>query len=331
MASAGTTLLTLLAGIAVGVLIGAVLLFVGMAAFSRAAARRAEQAVPPAGRFVQVPGARLHVVEAGEQREGRAPIVMLHGLAGQLHHFRYALVDDLARDTRVVALDRPGSGYSTRESGRATTLEDQADAVAAAIDALGLGRVLLVGHSLGGALSLAVALRHPGKVAGLALLAPLTALPSASSEAFRDLKVPAALRGIFARVFAVPYFLYRRALLLELVFGPERMPADYPTRAGGVLTVRPSHFIAAAEDFAAVTPVMPRIEARYPEFNAAGAPPVHVLYGRGDRVLDHRMQGEGFVARVPAARLELVDGGHMLPVTQPARCAAFIRRAAGVA
>ena len=331
MASAGTTLLTLLAGIAVGVLIGAVLLLVAMAALSRAAARRAEQAVPPAGRFVQVPGARLHVVEAGEQREGRAPILMLHGLAGQLHHFRYALVDDLARDTRVVALDRPGSGYSTRESGRATTLEDQADAVAAAIDALGLGRVLLVGHSLGGALSLAVALRHPGKVTGLALLAPLTALPSASSEAFRDLKVPPALRGIFARVFAVPYFLYRRALLLELVFGPERMPADYPTRAGGVLTVRPSHFIAAAEDFAAVTPVMPRVEARYPEFNAAGAPPVHVLYGCGDRVLDHRVQGEGFVERVPAARLELVDGGHMLPVTQPERCAAFIRSAAGIA
>lgn len=314
-----------------GLLVAGGLLLLALAAFSRTAARRAEQALPPAGRFVAVPGARLHVVEAGEPREGRTPIVMLHGLAGQLHHFRYALLDDLARDTRVVALDRPGSGYSTREPGRATTLEEQADAVAAAIDALGLGRVLLVGHSLGGALSLAVALRHPGKVAGLALLAPLTALPSASSEAFRDLTVPPALRALFARVFAVPYFLYRRKLLLDLVFGPERMPSDYPVRAGGVLTIRPSHFVAAAEDYAAVTPVMPRIEARYPELNVAGAPPVHVLYGRGDRVLDHRMQGDGFVARVPAARLELVDGGHMLPVTQPERCAAFIRRAAGIA
>jgi pimeloyl-ACP methyl ester carboxylesterase len=323
--------MAVLGPVLLGLLIAGGLLLLALAAFSRNAARRAEQALPPVGRFVAVPGAKLHVVEAGEPREGRAPIVMLHGLAGQLHHFRYALVDDLARDTRVVALDRPGSGYSTREQGRATTLEEQADAVAATIDALGLGRALLVGHSLGGALSLAVALRHPGKVAGLALLAPLTALPSASSEAFRDLTVPPALRALFARVFAVPYFLYRRKLLLDLVFGPERMPADYPVRAGGVLTIRPSHFVAAAEDFAAVTPVMPRIEARYPELNAADAPPVHVLYGRGDRVLDHRMQGEGFVARVPAARLELVDGGHMLPVTQPERCAAFIRRAGGIA
>lgn len=314
-----------------GLLTVVALLSVAMAIFSRAAARRAEQLVPPAGRFVDVPGARLHVVEAGEARDGRTPIVMLHGLAGQLHHFRYALLDDLARDTRVVALDRPGSGYSTREPGRATTLEEQADAIAAAMDALGLDRALLVGHSLGGALSLTLALRHPRKVAGLALLAPLTALPSGPTETFRDLTVPAALRSVFARVFAVPYFLYRRRLLLSLVFGPERMPADYPTRAGGMLTVRPSHFIAAAEDFAAVTPSMLRIQAGYAALDAPDAPRVHVLYGTGDRVLDHRVQGEGFAARVQSARLELVEGGHMLPVTQAARCAEFIRRAAGFA
>lgn len=312
-------------------LIALALLVAVMALFSRAAARRAEAVVPPVGRFIEVPGARLHVVDTGEARDGRPPIVMLHGLAAQLHNFRYALVDDLARDTRVIAFDRPGSGYSSREPGRATTLEEQADAVAAAMDALGLGRALLVGHSLGGALSLTLALRHPHKVMGLALLAPLTALPPASSEAFRDLKVPAALRKVFARVFAVPYFLYRRKRLLGIVFGPERMPADYPIRAGGVLTVRPSHFVAAAEDFAAIPRVMPRVEAGYPALNAPDAPPVHVLYGRDDRVLDFRMQGEGFVARVPGARLELVEGGHMLPVTQPDRCAAFIRQAAGFA
>lgn len=315
----------------IGLAVAIALLCVALAVFSRVAARRAEAAVPPVGRFVEVPGARLHLIEAGEARDGRPPIVMLHGLAAQLHNFRYALVDDLARDTRVIALDRPGSGYSTRDPGCATTLEQQADAVAAAMDALGLERALLVGHSLGGALSIAIALRHPQKVCGLALLAPLTALPRSSSEAFRDLQVPPALRGLFARVFAVPYFLYRRARVLDLVFGPERMPADYPIRAGGVLTVRPSHFIAAAEDFAAVSPVMPHIEAGYAAFNAPDAPPVHVLYGRGDRVLDFRRQGEGFAARVPSARLEIVDGGHMLPVTQPACCAAFIRRAAGIA
>ena len=310
-----------------------VLGLLGAAALTTRLARRAEAALPPAGRFIEVPGARLHVVEAGELRDGRTPILMLHGLAGQLHHFRYSLVDALAEETRVVAVDRPGSGYSTREPGCATALEDQADAIAALMDRLGFERALLVGHSLGGALSLAVALRHPTRVAGLALLAPLTTMPGGSPEVFRSLQVPPALRSLIARTVAIPAFVSRREALMRLVFGPEDAPGDYARRGGGLLSLRPQQFQSAAEDYAAVPRSLTALEARYDELaRATPAPlPIAVLYGREDRVLDYRPQGEGFIARVPHARLELVTGGHMLPVTQPARCAEFIRRAAGLA
>ena len=303
----------------------------GSAALTTRLARRAEAALPPAGRFIEVPGARLHVVEAGELRDGRPPILMLHGLAGQLHHFRYSLVDALARDTRVVAVDRPGSGYSTRERDRATTLEDQADAIAALMDHLGFDRVLLVGHSLGGALSLAVALRHPTRVTGLALLAPLTTMPSDPPEVFRSLQVPHFLRSLIARTVAIPAFVSRREALMRLVFGPEDAPGDYARRGGGLLSLRPQQFLSAAEDYAAVPRSLLTLENRYAELarEPAAPLPIAVLYGREDRVLDYRPQGEGFVARLPHVRLELVTGGHMLPVTQPARCAEFIRRAAG--
>jgi pimeloyl-ACP methyl ester carboxylesterase len=305
----------------------------GAAAFTTRLARRAEAALPATGRFIEVPGACLHVVEAGELRDGRTPILMLHGLAGQLHHFRYSLVDDLAQHTRVVAVDRPGSGYSTREPGRATALEDQADAIAALMDRLGFERALLVGHSLGGALSLAVALRHPARVSGLALLAPLTTMPGGSPEVFRSLQVPPALRSVIARTVAIPAFVSRREALMRLVFGPEDAPTDYARRGGGLLSLRPQQFLSAAEDYAAVPRSLIALEARYGELvrTTPAPPPIAVLYGREDRVLDYRPQGEGFVARVPHARLELVTGGHMLPVTQPARCAEFIRRAAGLA
>ena len=308
-----------------------VLGLLGAAALTTRLARRAEAALPPAGRFIEVPGARLHVVEAGALRDGRTPILMLHGLAGQLHHFRYSLVDALAEETRVVAVDRPGSGYSTREPGRATALEDQADAIAALMERLGFERALLVGHSLGGALSLAVALRHPTRVAGLALLAPLTTMPGGSPEVFRSLQVPPALRSLIARTVAIPAFVSRREALMRLVFGPEDAPGDYARRGGGLLSLRPQQFQSAAEDYAAVPRSLMALEARYDELvRATPAPlPIAVLYGREDRVLDYRPQGEGFIARVPHARLELVTGGHMLPVTQPARCAEFIRRAAG--
>ena len=67
-----------------------------------------------------------------------------------------------------------------------------------------------------------------------------------------------------------------------------------------------------------------RWAARYGELTL----PVSILYGRGDRVLDHRRDGEEAARLIPRCRLELVDGGHMLPVTQPELTARFIERVA---
>lgn len=110
--------------------------------------RKIEAALPPTGRFVDVPGARLHVVE-----RGNGPAVLLvHGLSGQLANFDYGMIEPLSRDFRVIAVDRPGAGYSTRQPGAAADLRAQADTLAALIDQLGLHKPLVVGHSLGGAI-----------------------------------------------------------------------------------------------------------------------------------------------------------------------------------
>jgi pimeloyl-ACP methyl ester carboxylesterase len=53
-----------------------------------------------------------------------------------------------------------------------------------------------------------------------------------------------------------------------------------------------------------------------------------MLFARGDRLLDYRAQAEAMKAICPALDLELMDGGHMLPMTAPDRCAALIRRVA---
>jgi pimeloyl-ACP methyl ester carboxylesterase len=141
----------------------------GLWLFTRRVATNVETRIPVAGKFADVAGARLHYVERGETRADQLPIVMLHGLAGHLHHFNFALVDELAKDTRVIAIDRPGSGYSTRDYGKVTKLTEQADAIIALLDQLGITRAVFVGHSLGGALSLTIAIRHPTRVAGLTL------------------------------------------------------------------------------------------------------------------------------------------------------------------
>jgi pimeloyl-ACP methyl ester carboxylesterase len=132
------------------------LLVAGLVAFTAWTARRIETALPPRGRFLEVDGARLHYLDKGQG----PPIVMIHGLGGQMGHFTYALLDRLAREFRVVLIERPGSGHSTRPPGASATLRTQAGTIAKAIRALRLERPLVVGHSLGGA----VAQRSPSTI-----------------------------------------------------------------------------------------------------------------------------------------------------------------------
>jgi pimeloyl-ACP methyl ester carboxylesterase len=293
----------------------------GLVLFTVRTVRRVEAALPPAGRFVDVPGARLHVVERGQ---GPA-LLLVHGLAGQLSHFTYGIVDQLATQYRVVAVDRPGSGYSVRSPGASAALGAQADVLAALIDTLQLGRPVVVGHSLGGAVALALAQRHPQCIAGLALVAPLTHMVQGVSAAFKGLEITKPwLRTLVAWTLAVPVSIVRRDEVLGLVFGPEAVPRDFATRGGGLLTLRPSHFIAASTDLVAIPEDLPGMMQRYGTMKL----PVSILYGRSDCILNPHDQGEALATKLPGAQFTLVEGGHMLPITAPERTAQFIREAA---
>lgn len=294
---------------------------VGLLIFTALTVRKVEAGLPPTGRFVDVPGARLHVVERGTG----PPLLLVHGLAGQLRHFTFGVADQLASQYRVVAVDRPGSGYSVRTPGASAALGAQAEVLAALIDTLQLGRPVVVGHSMGGAVALALAQRHPERVAGLVLVAPLTHLAQEVPAVFNGLMIARPwARTLVAWTLAVPLGIAKRDKVMSVLFGPEAAPRDFATRGGGLLTLRPSHFIAACTDLAAIPEDFPEIIQRY----AAMQLPVSIIYGRGDGILSPRDQGEALAAKLPAAQLTLIEGGHMLPLTQPDRIAQFIREAA---
>jgi pimeloyl-ACP methyl ester carboxylesterase len=128
------------------------------------------------------------------------------------------------------------------------------------------------------------------------------------------------MRKLVAWTLAVPASIKNSAKTLDVVFGPEPVPKDFGTKGGGLLSLRPSAFLSASADMQALPDRLPQVQARYAELRM----PVHVLYGRDDRILDWKANGQALVDKVPGARLELVEGGHMLPITQPGVTADFI-------
>src|SRR5690606_26131467 len=159
-----------------GYLLLLVLLIVaGLMVFSFLTARRIELGLPPEGRFITIMGNRIHYVE---QDSGPRTVLLVHGLTGVLQYSTHAMLGELAGDCPAIALARPGSGYAKRALRSPASLAVQADVIAGLIDALQLDRPVVVGHSLGGAVALATALRHPDKISALALIAALGRMPA---------------------------------------------------------------------------------------------------------------------------------------------------------
>ena len=299
-----------------------VALIAGLVLFTANTARKVEAALPPRGRFMEIDGERVHYVDTG----GAGPaVVMIHGLGGNLLHFDYALASLLAAEFRLILVDRPGSGYSSRTASADATLAAQAAMIAKLIRALGLTRPLVVGHSLGGALSLALALDDPDCVGGLALIAPLTHAQEEVPAVFRRLVIRTNLvRNLVAWTLATPLGILRGRAALKEVFAPEAVAPDFPLRAGGLLGLRPRAFYATSSDLVAINDILPGYMKRYPSLNL----PFGIIHGKADQLLDYRRHGEAMRLSCPALDLELVDGGHMLPMTAPDLCAALIRRIA---
>jgi pimeloyl-ACP methyl ester carboxylesterase len=293
-----------------------------LAAFTALTARGIEKRLLPLGQFIDIDGTNIHYID-----EGSGPtVVMIHGLAGQHGHFVYALHDVLIKDHRVVILDRPGCGYSTRPRFASATIAAQAKTVSRLIAALELKNPLIVGHSLGGAIALSLAVNHPEQVAGLALLAPLTHKPQHSPAIFRGLAIPSPFaRWLVAWTIAVPLSIKNRVDVLAAAFGPQSPPRDYATRGGGMLNLRPGSFINACRDFMAIHQEQADLTAGYGSIKV----PVGVLYGAADRILDPAEHQAALTSKLPLAECELIEGaGHMIPISSADRCARFIVRMA---
>jgi pimeloyl-ACP methyl ester carboxylesterase len=151
--------------IVVLLVIGAIL--AAMAILNMVLAALAERRHPPTGSFMEVNGVRLHYSDRGTGR----PVLLLHGNAVTGDDYNTSgVAEQLVGSYRVLIFDRPGFGYSARPRGRVWTAGQQADLIHAAMGRLGVERAVVVGHSWGTLVALALAERHPASTVGLVLL-----------------------------------------------------------------------------------------------------------------------------------------------------------------
>jgi pimeloyl-ACP methyl ester carboxylesterase len=285
-----------------------------LALVTRAAVLAIERADPPRGYFIAVRGARVHVVDIGPRERAEPPIVMVHGASANLQSMRQPLGEMLAREHRVLLFDRPGHGWSVREQLADSTPQAQADMIAEALDKLQIARVVIVGHSWGGALVTAFALRHPGRVAGLVMLAPVTHPWTSGVAWYHNLATMPLLGPLFAHTLELPIARLMLRPGARGVFEPQEMPDDYVNATALPLLIRPREFLTNGHDMVTLKASIDALRPRYPEITA----PTVIIHGDADRTVSIRIHARAFAREVEGARLiELSGVGHMVQNAAP--------------
>ena len=269
-------------------------------------ARRAEQENPPVGRLLEIDGVVLHCVERGEG----PPVVLIHGNTVSHRDFEASgLMARLALNHRVVAFDRPGFGHSSRPRDRLWRPTAQAALLNAALAQLGVERPVIVGHSMGSMLALAMALDYPEDVQGLVLLGGYY-YPGVRVDAL--LTAPVALPVIGDVMRYTVTALSGRLLLKTLVramFAPKDVPTAFFPMLSREMMLRPVQIRANAEDAAFMIGQASASSDRHQELRM----PVAIIAGSEDRVIDPQEHSVRLHDELQQSTLTLVQGaGHMV-------------------
>ena len=261
---------------------------------------------------------RLHYVERGEG----PPVVLIHGNAVSLADFEASgLTDQLARNHRVIAFDRPGFGHSTRPRDRFWTPTAQAEVLHAALGPLGVERPVVVGHSMGTLVALAMALDHPADVRSLVLLGGYY-YPTVRVDALLTAPVALPLIGDAMRytVTAVSSRTFIKGVV-EGMFAPNNVPPHFFSVLSREMMVRPGQIRANAEDAAFMVPAAAASMERYKELRM----PVTIIAGAEDGVVDAEAHSVRLHGDVPQSKLFVEPGiGHMAHYWVPERIVSTI-------
>ena len=263
---------------------------------------------PPIGEFLDIDGVRLHFIMRGDP--DAPPLVMFHGNGALLQDLMISgLVDAASKKFRVICFDRPGFGHSSRPRTFIWSPERQAELFAAALTRLGVERMLVLGHSWGTLVALAMAASRDGKrVKGLVLI---------SGYYFPTWRFDVWFAGIAAIPVIGDALRYTISpisswlglpLFAKKTFAPRPVPESVKREYPRLMLIRPSQLRAVAEDSAFLLPSAAMLTMLYRRLKC----PTAIIAGRDDEVIDSE-QAVRLQKAMPHAAVTLVpEAGHMV-------------------
>jgi len=246
--------------------------------------------------------------EIAYRRAGQGePVLLVHGITTSSFMWD-GVLDRLAADHDVVAVDLLGCGRSAKPLDTPYTLKDQARRLAALADALELGAVHYVGHDLGGGIGQILATRHPRSLRSLTMVNavafdfwPVQPILALRTPIIRQLLLATFDAGTFRLL--IRRGLFHKELLTPQLF--ERFKEPLSNEAGRKAFLHFAKCLDSA-DLTSISGDLARLTI-----------PTAVVWGMGDVYLPYAI-AEKLVAHIPACRLVRIEtAGHFSPIDEP--------------
>jgi pimeloyl-ACP methyl ester carboxylesterase len=286
--------------------------------------REAERKHPPVGRFLDVDGVRLHYIERGTGE----PLALVHGNGTVIQDFTInGLVDRLSERYRVIVIERPGYGYSTRPR-HLWTPRAHATLYEHALHQLGVEQAIVLGHSWGTMVAVSLALQAPTLVRSLVLLSGYYFPTARMDVVLSSPNAVPVIGDVLRHTIAPPLSRLMLPGGIRAMFAPAPVPERFERLFPKELMLRPIQLRASAEDAALMTPAVMELEQHYRDLKL----PVVILTGGNDQIADVGRQSRRLHEEIPQSELIVLPGlGHMVHHLAPDQVIKAIDRAGALA
>ncbi len=235
------------------------------------------------------------------------PIVFIHGASTSLQDPLLSFGDKLRGKARLLFVDRPGHGASDAGGPDNILPDRQADAIAILMEKRGIHRAIVVGHSFGGAIAAALAVRHPDKVAGLVFLSPAVYPWSGGIEWYYEAARAPVTGALFSALVVPPFGLVSIDRATRAVFAPNQRPAGYIEKTRALQALSPGRFRHNAMEIAVLSDWARTASRGYRKIRA----PTIIITGDADDIVSLDVHARHLARDIGGARLIVVHNlGH---------------------